>query len=109
MPGGKQNSFAAHNAPSFLLAVTRQDGRSWSLANAFEQPVAPGREAGLVSRSVEALDQYWGRLTKVYGNQGVRPETLAVDPNLKLENLKDTQADTLEAWVSGVKLALGQE
>lgn len=108
VPGGKQNSFAAHNAPSFLLAVVRQDGRSWSLANAFEQPVTPRREAGLVSRSVEALDQYWGRLTQVYGSQEVQPKALTVDPNLKLENLKDSQADTLKDWVSSVKLALAQ-
>ena len=38
IPTGKQNSFAAQNPPSFLLAVVRRDGNSWSLANAFENP-----------------------------------------------------------------------
>jgi len=36
VPTGKQNSFAAQNPPSLALAVTRTDGQSWSLANAFE-------------------------------------------------------------------------
>ena len=41
IPTGKQNSMAAQNPPSFVLAVVRNSGL-WSLANAFVRPVASG-------------------------------------------------------------------
>src|SRR5690606_30773078 len=46
IPTGKQNSFAARNAPSFFLAVVRDRG-AWSLANAFVAPVNGQQEGGL--------------------------------------------------------------
>ena len=70
IPSGKQNSFAAQNPPSFALAVTRKDGMSWSLANAFEKPVRTAFEGGFVKNSIEAADAYWGKLSKIYGDEG---------------------------------------
>jgi len=90
IPTGKQNSFAAQNPPSFVLAVVRDAGM-WSLANAFVNPVRPGRNRDLsrkvesdevtsphaernldlISNSVSALDNYWGKLADFYGNDGV--------------------------------------
>ena len=107
VPSGKQTSFAANNPPSLLLAVVRQDGMGWSLANAFERPVRASRDSGLVTPSVEALDAYWGRLCQVYGTDTlVCTAALALDPNLALEALKEAQVENLGAWVSAVTNAL---
>ena len=110
VPSGKQNSFAANNPPNLMLAVVRRDGMGWSLSNAFERPVRPSRDGGLVAPSVTALDAYWGQLCQVYGDDTlVRKAVLALDPDLPLETLKMDQTDNLEAWVSAVTEALAAE
>ncbi len=106
IPTGKQNSFAAQNPPSFLLAVVKPQGMAWSLTNAFERPVRPGNE-GLTAPSVAALDAYWGRLVAVYGLEpNAKIAALALDGDLPLQNLKDYCAPTLEAWVKATVEAL---
>lgn len=103
VPSGKQNTFAAHNPPALALAIVRRDGMGWSLANAFERPVYPRRDSGLVAPSVEALDQYWGRLCHVYGTETlVCTAALSLDPDLPLEHLKEAQVTNREAWVQAV-------
>ncbi|MEX1247566.1 MAG: type I-E CRISPR-associated protein Cas7/Cse4/CasC [Anaerolineales bacterium] len=110
VPSGKQNSFAAQNPPSFLLAVTRQDGQSWSLVNAFEKPVRPEREGGLLFPSIQALDKYWSRLNTAYGNgEQTIPVALAIDEDAPLNNLKDSRVASLEAWVAAVLKTLPKE
>jgi CRISPR system Cascade subunit CasC len=107
VPSGKQTSFAANNPPSLLVAVVRQDGMGWSLANAFERPVRPRGDGGLVAPSVAALDTYWGRLCQVYGTDTlVRTAALPLDGDLTLESLKEAEVDSLEAWVGTVTEAL---
>jgi CRISPR system Cascade subunit CasC len=107
VPSGKQNTFAANNPPGFLLAVVRQDGMGWSLANAFERPVYARGDSGLVAPSVEALGAYWGRLCQIYGTGTlVRTAALALDPDLPLEHLAKEQVGSLDAWVSAVTQAL---
>jgi len=106
VPTGKQNSFAAQNPPDFILGVSRQDGAAWSLANAFEKPVKAEREGGYLSASIAALDAYWGRLSKVYGSQGVQPTALAVDENAPLENLKAALVADRETWVKNILAGL---
>jgi CRISPR system Cascade subunit CasC len=66
IPTGKQNTFAAHNPPSAVLAVVRRTG-FWSLANAFERPIRPDGRQSLVEASIAALDAYWGRLVDGFG------------------------------------------
>ena len=106
IPTGKQNSFAAQNPPSFLLAVVKPRGMAWSLANAFERPVRPGSD-GLTAPSVAALDAYWGHLVAVYGlEDGAKVTALALDDDLPLQNLKDYRVPTLEAWVKATLEAL---
>ncbi len=108
VPTGKQNSFAAQNPPSFLLAVVRNDGMSWSLANAFEKPVQ-ARNDGLVGPSVQALDAYWGDLNRAYGNgQQQTVVALALDSSLQLTNLAEYRVADLPAWVDRVLAALPQ-
>lgn len=109
VPTGKQNTFAAQNPPSFLLAVVRTGGAGWSLANAFEDPVRSERNGGLIGPSVKALDAYWGRLSKVYGAGSIAAvAALAVDDGLELATLKDTQSADLDAWVGVVLNQIGE-
>lgn len=100
VPTGKQNGFAAQNPPDVLLGVVRKDGESWSLANAFEKPVKPGKDGGYLYNSTEALDTYWGRLTKVYGNGSTVPAVLALDEEAPLTHLKNARAENFEAWIA---------
>lgn len=107
VPSGKQNTFAAHNPPNFMLAAVRDGGFAWSLANAFERPVYPNRKGGLVAPSVQQLDTYWSRLTKVYSDDSITAASaLALDPDLPLSALKDAEEDTLESWIDTVLTAL---
>lgn len=48
-PTGKQNSFAAHNAPEFVLVTVRRDTAPRNLANAFESAVRVRDELTKVS------------------------------------------------------------
>ena len=70
VPTGKQNSFAAQNPPSLVFAVARQRGL-WSLANAFVEPARPRDGRDLVQESIRKLDDYWERLTAMYGVEGI--------------------------------------
>lgn len=102
VPTGKQNSFAAQNPPSFLLAVVRNSGAAWSLANAFEKPVRAGN-SGLIAPSVKALDDYWGRLAAVYGTKSIATTAaLVLDGDLTLTALKAAQVKDLDAWIETV-------
>lgn len=105
IPTGKQNAFAAQSPPSLLLAVVRSDGQSWSLVNAFERPVFPTQEESLVQKSITAMDQYWGRLVKVYGGEGVQPIVLLLK-DVGLKNLAGNTCQSLQEWVDAVLAAL---
>ena len=80
IPTGKQNSMAAQNPPSFILAVVRDNGL-WSLTNAFVQPVHPDGKGNLVQKSIAATEDYWQKLIKVYGGNGIKvTPAVALDP-----------------------------
>lgn len=66
IPSGKQNSFAAHNAPDFI-GVSLRHATPLSLANAFEKPVAARADQALTAQSVERLAAYESKLAAVYG------------------------------------------
>ena len=104
IPTGKQNSMAAHNPPSLVFAVVRDHGL-WSLANAFVEPVRPGRDGHLVQKSITALENYWQRLAAGFGEEGVKEKAvLAVDGELSV--LKPVQVTSLAQLVSRVMAAL---
>lgn len=71
IPSGKQNSFAAHNAPDFVGVSLRQ-AAPLNLANAFQKPVAPRHDQSLSELSVAALAREAGKLAKAYGAAGDR-------------------------------------
>lgn len=69
IPTGKQNSMAAHNFPSYALAVIRNAGQPLSLANAFLKPARPRSEdVDLVDDSIHKLESYATRLKDVLGD-----------------------------------------
>jgi CRISPR system Cascade subunit CasC len=80
VPSGKQNSMAAQNPPSFVMAVVRRAGL-WSLANAFLTPVSPHGTEDLVRQSIGRIDHEWGALTRMYGARPiVGVQFAATDP-----------------------------
>ncbi len=90
IPTGKQNSMAAQNPPSYIRVLVRDKNAPWSLANAFLQPVKPGRQEleDLVTRSVEKLRSYFEKLEKMYGKKGILLDlTSSLLPELENQSL----------------------
>jgi CRISPR system Cascade subunit CasC len=101
IPTGKQNSFAAQNPPSFVLAVVRDAGM-WSLTNAFVNPIAPGRDGDLIGKSVTALTRYWDTLRSAYGSDGIRG-TWCIDlSGTDLAGLTESRVSNLQTLVEQV-------
>ncbi len=101
IPTGKQNSMAAQNPPSFVLAVARDAGL-WSLANAFVKPVRPNHEGDLIENSIKALDGYWGDLVGMYGKGQIKGVWVASLAQNGLVNLKNEKVANLKALIDGV-------
>ncbi|HQZ90516.1 MAG TPA: type I-E CRISPR-associated protein Cas7/Cse4/CasC [Thermomicrobiales bacterium] len=106
IPTGKQNSFAAQNPPSFVLAVVRDAGM-WSLANAFVNPVRPDRDGDLIANSIVALDGYWGQLSSVYGDDGIVGAWCVDLTGATLATLDSTKVATFRKLVDNVLAAAG--
>lgn len=70
IPTGKQNTFAAHNPPDFIMAVARKSGQ-WNLANAFVQPTRSDDSTDLVAASAGKLAEYWNKLSKMFGEDNI--------------------------------------
>jgi CRISPR system Cascade subunit CasC len=101
VPSGKQNSFAAHNPPSFIGVRYRKNAAPVNLANAFEKPVwSPDKS--LSSASLEALDNKWARLDEFFEQEG---ETIYWSDNggfSKGQSVKSISEmlDTIGGWAS---------
>ena len=92
---------AAHNPPSFVLAVVRRSS-FWNLANAFLKPVAPYGGEDLALRSIKALDSYWGKLARVYGDDAIIGKwSVSLDDD-GVENLKSSAVPSVDALVQNV-------
>lgn len=107
VPSGKQNSFAAQNPPSFVMAVVRDRG-AWSLANAFLEPVRPAPD--LVTSSIAALDRYWGDLVDMYGEPAGARVAVSALGSAPLDRLKSANSGSfaalLDATIAAVRPAL---
>jgi len=99
VPTGKQNSMAAQNPPSLVLAVARRSGL-WSLANAFVRPVRPGQGDDLIQRSTQALDRYWGQLTKMYGTGQIEGTWICALDDDGLTALADARVDNVDSLIA---------
>jgi CRISPR system Cascade subunit CasC len=108
VPTGKQNAFAARNPPSLALAVSRSDGMSWSLANAFERPVRPDQKGGLIAPSIQAADAYWGRLVSTYGSDTISPIALVVE-DVEIQALGNALVADADAWIESILDTLPEE
>ncbi|MEX1019536.1 MAG: type I-E CRISPR-associated protein Cas7/Cse4/CasC [Litorilinea sp.] len=106
VPSGKQNSTAPLNPASFVLAVVRTDGMGWNLANAFEKPVVPSAGGSIVQNSIAALDNYWGKLSTIYGDDTLQSiQAINLDGS-ELPNLGKYAASTQSEWLNAVSGAL---
>lgn len=63
LPSGGMNSFAAHSPADFVMGVVRV-GWPWTFHNAFIPPV---KGDDVVRKSIQALADYFDRLTGAYG------------------------------------------
>lgn len=100
IPTGRQNTFAAHNLPSFV-GIALHNSQPISLANAFEKPVWAGEhKSGLAAASVARLQSHASQLSQAYG----------LDLGLQVLDLTGTwqggQAKDLETLLSQVGAAL---
>ena len=100
IPTGKQNTFAAHNLPSFVGICLRHGG-PLNLANAFEKPIAARQDTALTSLSVSELARHEGKLAAVYAD--ARDQWAYLDLSEAWPQQKGTQVQNLgelAAWVS---------
>ena len=112
IPTGKQNSFAAQNPTNLALAIVREDGKSWNLANAFEEPVRARGNTGLIRPSIEALDSYWGDLSRRRDDAEFKAFAVYADASKHaqvLQELAGAYQPTLSAWINAVNAALPKE
>lgn len=98
-PSGKQNTFAAHNLPSLISTVIRQDASPRNLANAFEVAVK-AREGGHVAPSIEKLANEWDRQERIFG-QGGRGRYVNAHDEAEVEALGERQP-SVEALIGNV-------
>jgi CRISPR system Cascade subunit CasC len=106
IPTGKQTSTAPQSPPSFVMVVVRDSGSPQSLVNAFERPVYPSQTRGVVEQSILRLDDYWGRLARMYGTDGIRLLAHCMVKDVTLKNLHAGAVESIWELVDGVKEAL---
>lgn len=87
IPTGKQNSMAAHNPPTLVMAVVREHG-AWNLANAFLKPARPEGQLDLMQTSIDQLDTCWAKLASMYGSRDMRGVWIATQEPQRLAALK---------------------
>jgi len=109
IPTGKQTSFAAQNPPDAIFAVVRDKAAPVSLVNAFAEPVRPTNEKGLMQASVEAMNSYWGKLTQVYGENGVEARPICLVGEAELTSLKDQKVESFEELLKRVEESVSFE
>ncbi|MBX6389144.1 MAG: type I-E CRISPR-associated protein Cas7/Cse4/CasC [Frankia sp.] len=66
MPSGHQNSFAHRTTPN-LVAVALRTDQPVNLVSAFEQPVRPSRDSGVLDRSMQRLAEEMSEASRLWG------------------------------------------
>jgi CRISPR system Cascade subunit CasC len=97
-PTGKQNSFGAFNLPDFVLLEVTERNLPVSYANAFLTPVRGKSDASLLINSIEALDSYVERISKVY-NLTPKRAHIAVQENKFQKAAPKPSLDDLKEWL----------
>ena len=107
-PTGKQNTFAAHNAPGLMVQVVREKASPRNLANAFEKAVKASAE-GFLHPSMQGLAAEKLRQDRIFGDEGRGRYVNAVDEQT-FAPLGDAQAsvqDLIEATVADARAIFG--
>jgi len=98
LPSGKQNSFAAHQLPSFIGFTVRINASPRSLANAFEKPVRVSQD-GWLNASAQALVKEWNDLETIFKQGGAH--SVINRTEAKLEGvLGDTATDDVDGLIA---------
>lgn len=97
IPSGHQNSFAALTRPAVVMAVVRQ-GQPVSLADAFEDPIAPKGGFSLLANAVKALDSHWEDFSKMYGESGIVYKGIVTRTTLaeQLKSLANAERESVD-------------
>jgi CRISPR system Cascade subunit CasC len=90
------------------LVVVRKSG-CWSLANAFEKPIRPTRENGLIENSMVALDAYWKNLIDVYGDEQILTKNYFTLSGEDLPNLNGARVKSKKELIERTRQALEQK
>ncbi|MBL8754833.1 MAG: type I-E CRISPR-associated protein Cas7/Cse4/CasC [Planctomycetes bacterium] len=104
IPTGKQNSMAAHNPPSYVLAIVRSGGAPVSLANAFLKPARPREDSDLVDVSIAALENYFASVKGMSGSRHLQKCISVADRTLPAGD-GITRASEVNALISAVLAA----
>lgn len=108
IPTGKQNSFATHEKPNFVLAVVREAGMC-SLANAFVKPARASEKTDLVSASVEALENHWQKIAEGYGDDSFKKSFNVSNHELTyLKETKDEKGQTIKIQETKISELISQ-
>lgn len=102
-PTGKQNTFAAHNPPEYVVVSIRKAGAPRNLANAFEVPIRVKGEDSLTKKSVECLGEKYKSLSGAYGDEGKAFSMDIIDSGVKIGELKKSLKELLDAVIDEVK------
>jgi CRISPR system Cascade subunit CasC len=101
-PTGKQNSFAAHNPPDFLLIECKPRKIPISYANAFVKPAAPHGQHDLVDDSITKLTNYVATIAKTYP---IPAERFWLATRAGESGFEGTKVDTLDDLIGRVSQA----
>ncbi|MGN1410360.1 MAG: type I-E CRISPR-associated protein Cas7/Cse4/CasC [Eubacteriales bacterium] len=85
-PSGKQNSFAGHSLPSAILVECKEKHIPVSYANAYEMPVKPFKDSGIVTQSVERLRDECLKISDCYGIPVEKRLWFTTKPEISFEN-----------------------
>lgn len=103
-PTGKQNTFAAHNSPEFVVISVRRNTAPRNLANAFETPIRVRRDESLTKKSAEALIQKSGALQAAFGGEKATFVLNVIQANLDDMGMEvNTLDDLLEKAIFSVQ------
>lgn len=99
IPTGKQNSFAAHNLPDFVLVEVLPKNIPLSYANAFLKPVRSSGGDSLMDASIKALADYAVKVPTKYNLKGERA-VFAIQPYALAGSVDCVDLNALIDWVS---------
>ncbi len=108
-PSGKQNSFAAHQAPEYVCFAVRSSGVPVSLANAFEAPIRPSENASLTSKSALALASHYKKLDSAYGIGGSYATMDLTGSGASIGTAVESLNELIAVTVASVRSSIGAQ